>query len=39
MFGRGTGVRGRAADAALAMKDRVPQPIMKIAMKVLRPPR
>jgi acyl-CoA dehydrogenase len=39
MFGRGTPVRSRAADAALAMRDRVPQPIMKAAMKVLRPPR
>jgi acyl-CoA dehydrogenase len=39
IFGRGTPVRSRAADAALAMKDRVPQPIMKAAMKVLRPPR
>lgn len=39
MFGRGTPLRGRAADAALAAKDRVPAPVMRLAMKVLRPPR
>jgi acyl-CoA dehydrogenase len=39
MFGRGTPVRTRAADTALALRDRVPQPIMQLAMKVLRPPR
>jgi acyl-CoA dehydrogenase len=39
MFGRGTPARGRLADAGLAMKDRVPEPIMKAAMKFLRPPR
>ncbi|MBB2989285.1 acyl-CoA dehydrogenase [Mycolicibacterium iranicum] len=38
-FGRGTPLRGRAADAALGAKDRVPEPIMQMAMKVLRPPR
>jgi alkylation response protein AidB-like acyl-CoA dehydrogenase len=38
-FGRGTEVRGRVADAGIAMKDRVPEPIMKAAMKFLRPPR
>jgi acyl-CoA dehydrogenase len=39
MFGRGTEVRSRVAATALAMKDRVPEPIMKVAMRVLRPPR
>jgi alkylation response protein AidB-like acyl-CoA dehydrogenase len=39
MFGRGTPVRTRAASAALAMQDRIPEPVMRIAMKVLRPPR
>jgi hypothetical protein len=38
-FGRGTPLRGRAADAALSAKDRVPGPIMRVAMNVLRPPR
>jgi acyl-CoA dehydrogenase len=27
------------ADAALAAKDRVPDPLMRVAMQVLRPPR
>lgn len=39
MFGRGTPARTRAANAALSMRDRVPQPVMSLAMKVLRPPR
>jgi acyl-CoA dehydrogenase len=39
MFGRGTEARSRAAATALAMKDRVPAPIMNIIMRVLRPPR
>ena len=39
MFGRGTPARTRAANAALSMRDRVPQPVMALAMKVLRPPR
>ena len=39
MFGRGTPLRSRAADTALAMRDHVPQPIMRVAMRVLRPPR
>ncbi|MBV8348086.1 MAG: acyl-CoA dehydrogenase family protein [Mycolicibacterium sp.] len=39
MFGRGTPLRIRASGAALAMKDRLPAPIMRAAMKVLRPPR
>ncbi|MGV0644003.1 acyl-CoA dehydrogenase family protein [Mycolicibacterium sp. XJ2546] len=39
VFGRGTPLRGRAADAALSAKDRLPAPVMRMAMKVLRPPR
>jgi hypothetical protein len=39
MFGRGTPIRTRAASAALAMQDRIPDPVMRLAMKVLRPPR
>ncbi|WP_280359423.1 acyl-CoA dehydrogenase family protein [Nocardia otitidiscaviarum] len=39
MFGRGTPARGRAAAAALGMRDRVPAPVVRAAMKVLRPPR
>ncbi len=40
MFGRGTpAARRRAADAALSAKDYVPDPIMRLAMNVLRPPR
>jgi acyl-CoA dehydrogenase len=38
MFGRGTPMRSRAADAALSAKDRVPEPVMRMAMKMLRPP-
>jgi alkylation response protein AidB-like acyl-CoA dehydrogenase len=38
MFGRGTPLRSRAADVALSMQDRVPEPVMRLAMKVLRPP-
>ncbi len=38
VFGRGTLLRSRAAGAALAMKDRIPQPIMRVAMHALRPP-
>jgi acyl-CoA dehydrogenase len=38
-FGRGTPLRSRVADAALSAKDRVPAPIMRLAMNVLRPPR
>jgi acyl-CoA dehydrogenase len=37
-FGRGTPLRSRAADAALSAKDHVPEPIMRLAMTVLRPP-
>jgi acyl-CoA dehydrogenase len=39
MFGRGTPARTRAANTALAMRDRIPQPVMQVVMKVLRPPR
>jgi acyl-CoA dehydrogenase len=39
MFGRGTLLRARAASAALSAKDRVPEPLMRLAMQVLRPPR
>jgi acyl-CoA dehydrogenase len=39
VFGRGTPLRSRAADSALSMKDRVPEPVMRLAMKVLQPPR
>ncbi len=39
VFGRGTPLRSRAADTALSMQDRVPEPVMRLAMKVLRPPR
>ena len=39
VFGRGTPLRSRVADAALSMQDQVPEPIMRVAMKVLRPPR
>ena len=38
IFGRGTPLRTRAADAALSMQYRVTEPIMRLAMKVLRPP-
>jgi acyl-CoA dehydrogenase len=38
MFGRGTPLRTRAASAALSAKDRVPEPLMRIAMQMLRPP-
>lgn len=38
-FGRGTPIRTQVGASALSMKDRVPSPIMQMAMKVLRPPR
>ncbi|TDK84790.1 acyl-CoA dehydrogenase [Mycobacterium paragordonae] len=38
MFGRGTPLRSRAADRALALKDRIPEPVMRVAMKALQPP-
>jgi acyl-CoA dehydrogenase len=37
-FGRGTPARTRLADAALAAKDRVPAPVMRAAMEMLKPP-
>ena len=39
VFGRGTPVRTRVANAALDMRDHVPAPVMQLVMKVLRPPR
>ncbi|WP_431231153.1 acyl-CoA dehydrogenase family protein [Mycolicibacterium psychrotolerans] len=39
LFGRGTPARGRVAETALAMKDRVPEPAMRMVMKVLAPPK
>jgi acyl-CoA dehydrogenase len=38
IFGRGAPLRSRAADAALSLKDRIPAPIMRVAMQVIRPP-
>ena len=38
IFGRGTPLRSRVADAALSMQDRVPGPVVRLAMKALRPP-
>ncbi|MDA2894079.1 acyl-CoA dehydrogenase family protein [Mycolicibacterium sp. BiH015] len=38
-FGRGTPIRTQMGASALSMKDRIPSPIMQMAMKVLRPPR
>ncbi|VAZ70282.1 hypothetical protein LAUMK4_05493 [Mycobacterium persicum] len=37
IFGRGTPLRSRAAGAALSMRDRLPEPVTRAAMKVLRP--
>ncbi|OBK87363.1 acyl-CoA dehydrogenase family protein [Mycolicibacter sinensis] len=39
MFGRGAPLRTRAAAGALAMQDRIPAPVLRAAMKLLRPPR
>ncbi|MDV3131512.1 acyl-CoA dehydrogenase family protein [Mycobacterium sp. 29Ha] len=39
VLGRGTPVRTRVASAALEAKDQIPAPVMRLAMKVLRPPR
>ena len=39
VFGRGTLLRSRVASAALSAKDRVPEPLMRVAMQVLQPPR
>jgi acyl-CoA dehydrogenase len=38
-FGRGTPLRSRVSAAALSARDRVPRPIMRLAMQALRPPR
>lgn len=38
-FGRGTPLRTRAANTALSARDRVPDPVMRLAMKVIQPPR
>ena len=38
-FGRGTETCTRVAGAALSAKDRIPDPIMRLAMTLLRPPR
>jgi acyl-CoA dehydrogenase len=38
-FGRGTPARTRVANRALEARDRVPPPVMNLAMKVLKPPR
>ncbi|GAA1683954.1 acyl-CoA dehydrogenase [Mycolicibacterium murale] len=37
-FGRGTPARTRMASAALSAKDRLPAPVMRAAMTVLKPP-
>ena len=39
MFGRGAPLRSRVAGAALSMQDRIPEPVKRVAMKALRPPR
>lgn len=39
LFGRGAPLRGRVAEAALAAQDRVPEPVMRLVMRALRPPR
>ncbi|MFC9999387.1 acyl-CoA dehydrogenase family protein [Nocardia sp. NPDC127526] len=39
LFGRGTKARTKAAATALNMRDRVPTPVLKAALKILRPPR
>jgi hypothetical protein len=38
IFGRGAQLRSRVADAALSVKDQIPEPIMQMAMRMLRPP-
>ena len=38
-FGRGTPARTQVANSALEMRERIPQPIMALAMKVLKPPK
>jgi acyl-CoA dehydrogenase len=37
-FGRGTPLRSRVSGAALSLKDQIPEPIMRVAIKVLQPP-
>jgi alkylation response protein AidB-like acyl-CoA dehydrogenase len=39
LFGRGAPARGRLGEKALALRDRVPEPAMRVAMKILQPPR
>ena len=39
VFGRGTPARTRVAGTALALRDRVPEPAMRMVMRVLAPPR
>jgi acyl-CoA dehydrogenase len=39
LFGRGAPARGRLGERALALRDRVPEPAMRVAMKLLQPPR
>ena len=39
LFGRGTPLRTRASSAALSWKDHLPDPVMKAAMQVLKPPK
>jgi acyl-CoA dehydrogenase len=39
VFGRSTPARTRVANTALALRDRVPDPAMRMVMKVLAPPR
>lgn len=38
-FGRGTPARTRVANRAMEARDRVPSPVMNLAMKALKPPR
>lgn len=39
IFGRGAPLRSRVASAALSVQDRLPDPVMRVAMRALRPPR
>jgi acyl-CoA dehydrogenase len=39
MFGRGTPIRTQMANAALNARDNIPEPVMQLAMKVLKPPK
>lgn len=36
-FDRGAPLRTRAANAVLSMQNRIPEPVLQIAMKMLRP--